>query len=166
MKKILISSLVIALASCGFQPLYSKQGIGENSIVVSEQLSKVGVKVSCEPNNRIAQKTQAEIEDIFYRKGEGDKKYSLKVKITPTKDAIGIQQDRTVTRFNVRLNAEYTLADENGVNIDTGSSFAAGSFDAVTSDFGTYSLEKDTELNLTETIARNIAANIASKLSK
>jgi hypothetical protein len=165
MKKILFTVMVIILSSCGFKPLYGENFKTSDGQVFSEKLSKITVFIP-KDYGRPGQKLKNDLEDIFYRSGRGESEYTLKIILTISKDSVGIQKDRTVTRFSIRSSSYFELLDKSGKVIYTGNNFASGSYDAATSDYGTYSLEKDIELKIAETLARDIAATVSTKLAE
>jgi hypothetical protein len=161
MKNIITIILVLALAACGFQPLYAEQQNNKSILVGSsfdiQKIDKFG---------RAGQKLQYELEDLLnYSKG-GEKKYRLVVAPEKTKEGIGIQKDRFITRYNLRVRATYQVFDiASNRKIFDGATQAVGSFNAVDSDFGTYSLEENTLISLMDELAKDITLSISTKLS-
>jgi hypothetical protein len=93
-----------------------------------------------------------------------ENKYNIVIELTKTKEALGIQKDREITRYNLNLSGSYKVTDENGKNLYNGTSIMVGGFDTVTSDYGTYALEIDTEEKLLEEMANDIALKVSAKL--
>jgi len=72
--------------------------------------------------------------------------YSLQVEIASSKAPLAIQLDSTVTRFNLRIDATFTLTDtRTGRALYRDRARSIGSFNAVRSDFATLTAEQDTE---------------------
>ena len=72
--------------------------------------------------------------------------YRLRVELARSKAPLAIQLDSTVTRFNLRLDATFTLIDApTGQALYRDRARAIGSYNAVRSDFATLTAEQDTE---------------------
>jgi hypothetical protein len=161
MKKIIALVLVLALAACGFEPLYAEKQNNKSILVGSsfdiKKIDKFG---------RAGQKLQFELEDLLnYSKG-GQKKYRLVVTPEKSKEGIGVQKDRFITRYNLRVRATYEVFEiASSRKIFDGATQAVGSFNAVDSDFGTYSLEENTLISLMDELAKEIVLSVSTKLS-
>ncbi len=153
MKNILTLSLILLLTSCGFKPLYAKEKAGgacDNFSVNPINLSLTGHKMQYLVQDKL---NQACIDS------END--YNVDIKVGVGEESVAIQKDREVTRFNVILDATYTLTNKtSGKHIYTGKTKSIGGYDAVTSDYGTYALEQDTKNKLAEEMSREIAFKI------
>ena len=160
LKNILVLTLLVAVSACGFKPLYAKKD-GENSHSCSNfTVSKVdGFRIS-------GQKMQYELQDALNQSCiNQDKKYTVKVGLTKTRDSILIQKDREVTRYNLNVIGSYQVFEGDSAKAAySGSSTMVGGFDAVTSDYGTYALEEDTQSKLLEEMANDITLRISSQL--
>ena len=108
-------SVVIALAvlaGCGFKPLY-----GANSMTHSSATAAQFAQVEIPPlPNEAGQTLRNMLIDELHPGGPADAyKYTLKVAIREADLDLGLQENATATRGQVRLTAEYWLTDaENG----------------------------------------------------
>jgi hypothetical protein len=159
LKNFAVAALIISVTSCGFKPLYeNKERKGgqdcNNFSVLDNNYSRVTF-----------QKLKYNLQDSLNLACiNPDKNYKVKVNITKTREGVGIQKDREVTRYNLRLVGSFTVIDSKEKTVTSGTSNMIGGYDAVISDYGTYALEQDTELKLLEEMANDIALKIASKL--
>ena len=161
MKNIITLIIILTLAACGFQPLYAEQQNNKSILVGSSfEIKKI------EKFGRAWQKLQYELDDLLnYSKG-GEKKYSLRVALEKNKQGIGLQKDRYVTRYNLIMRATYEVFEiASNRKIFGGLSQAVGSYNAVDSEFGTYSLEENTELSVMDELAKEIVLSVSTKLS-
>ncbi len=154
MKNLITLSLILFLTSCGFEPLYKKSEAGgacDNFKVNTVEFSLAGQKMQYMIQDKL---NQACIDPT--------KEYVVDVKMALTEEAVAIQKDRQVTRYNVVLDATYKLIDlVTNKDIYTGKTRSIGGYDAVTSDYGTYALKQDTKNKLAEEMAREIAFKIS-----
>lgn len=153
--KIIFSFLFLGLlASCGFKPLYEKaeaNGACDNFKVNSVDFSLAGQKMQYIIQDKL---NQACINP--------EKDYIIDVKVIMTEEAVAIQKDRQVTRYNVVLDASYKISDlVSGKDIYSGKTKSIGGYDAVFSDYGTYALKQDTKNKLAEEMGREIAFKIS-----
>lgn len=163
MKNLLTFSLIFLLTSCGFKPLYKRETDKDrcsNFIVNPVKFSLAGQKMRYTIQDKL---NQACIDE--------KNNYELDIKVNVTEQAIAVQKDREVTRFNIVMDGDYTLKNSaTGKPIYTGKTRSVGGYDAVISDYGTYSLRQDTKNKLSEEMATEIAFKISyllkSKSSK
>ena len=103
MRKLLILSTVLFLASCGFQPLY-----GSNS-TAEAVLDNIWIDTIANSNG-IALRN--ELVDRFYHQGYPENPaYVLSVSINEKYRNLDIQQDDTTTRAQIVQRAHYQLKD-------------------------------------------------------
>ncbi|HCR85496.1 MAG TPA: hypothetical protein DIV86_02345 [Alphaproteobacteria bacterium] len=151
--------LSFAVVSCGFTPLY-KRPEGKKSACnnFTVQINDID-----SANQRLKYKLQdiLNVSCIL-----PDKKFNVVTTVNRSKQGLGVQKDREVTRFNVILDSSYNVFDSDNKNIYSSRSRISGAFDAQISDYGTFALEQDTVNKLVEELAREISLKIASKLAK
>ena len=93
--------------------------------------------------------------------------YKLNITLTKESAAIGIQQDREATRFNIIIRAKYQLLriDDNS-EIDAGTLKVVGSYDAVDSQYATFVAEEDTSFRIIKELAHDIKTRLSISLSQ
>jgi LPS-assembly lipoprotein len=163
MKKYISSiaiALTLVLTACGFEPLYAANQ-NEGSVLIGSSF-----KVDKIDYGRPGQKLQYRLEDLLNHGKNGEKQYRLNVALEKNTDGVGIQKDRYITRYNVRVRAVYEVFDiATSKKILSGTSSMVGGYDAVTSQFGTYSADENTTLSLMDELAKDIVLSISTKLS-
>ena len=147
---------VALIAGCGLRPMYSP-GNRESSVPEFAL-----IRVEAIPT-RTGQILRNGLLDRLTPEGEpANPRYKLHVKLATSSVSLAIQPDASVTRFNLRLNVRFELAD-----IDTGKIIygdrmrSVGSYNAVRSDFATLIAERDTERRSAESASEEIVALLA-----
>ena len=93
--------------------------------------------------------------------------YRLRVELARSKAPLAIQLDSTVTRFNLRLDATFTLIDApTGQALYRDRARAIGSYNAVRSDFATLTAEQDTERRGARELSEEIRTLLSVYLSR
>jgi LPS-assembly lipoprotein len=160
LKSAILLSFVSVVASCGFTPLYKKTNGDKSNSCTNFTVEKIkSFSIS-------GQKMQYNLQDRLNQACiNQNKEYKIQVDVVKTKGAGSIQKDREVTRYTLNLVGSYKVfeGDSEKAKFD-GKSVMVGSFDAVTSDYGTYALEDDTQEKLLEEMANDISLKISSQL--
>lgn len=147
------------LQSCGFQPLYATtdgSGPGLRSVALSNVSAPddVGPSISKAFARRIA------------RDG-APVKYDLLVDASEQAERLAVQIDASVTRYNYRLVANYTLVERVGGKQYKGRVVSIASFNVVDSQYSTLFAENAARdkaaSQLVEDIERDILLKIASE---
>lgn len=150
----------LVLTACGFEPLYAAKQ-NEGSVLIGSSF-----KVDNVDFGRPGQKLQYRLEDLLNHGRNENKIYRLKVALEKRTDGIGIQKDRFITRYNVRVRAVYEVFDiATSKKVIAGTSSMVGGYDAVTSQFGTYAADENVTLSLMDELAKDIVLSISTKLS-
>ncbi len=161
---ILCISLVLStlLTSCGFQPLYKKDAA--NSAALS-QIEVAPIAKHSFDSGRIDQLLQTELEDALHS-GEGRiKNYLLEVRLNEQEAPLVIELDRSISRYNLHYIATYTLRHKaDGRVLLNETTRLAGSYDALESDFATYTAREKTRQLVMKELARKIALKLATTL--
>jgi hypothetical protein len=159
LKNFALAAIIISLSSCGFKPLYENKEIKAGKTCGNFSIEEIKY-------SRIAaQKLKYNLQDSLNLACiNSDKNYKVQIDLSKTSEGVGIQKDREVTRYNLRLVGSFRVLDSKGKIITSGTSNMIGGYDAVISDYGTYALEQDTESKLLEEMANDISLKIVSKL--
>ncbi len=153
MKKIFLTSCLIALSSCGFTPLY---GDGAKS-AVSAALQSVDVAPI---PDRIGQLVQDGLERQF--NAQSSTQYQLVVTLEQNIEGFGIRQDESVTRERVSLVANYTLNDKiSGKPLFEGQARSDAGVDKVRSEYATIAAERAAAQRNAEQVVRQISVRLA-----
>lgn len=158
--------LVALLSACGFTPVYKKTAPIETGDQAKEELYTIKVdNIGSSPTlKHSAQELKAKLEDSFNPQSvNAEKKYRLTLSLDKVKGSQAIRRTGEITRYTITMTAYYKLIDlKTGETILDNTSRMRGSFDAVGSDFGTFTAEEDTVGRATREIANDIAMHIAA----
>ncbi len=99
--------LLVALAGCGFHPLYGEQTtLGYDPTLASVEVRPVP--------DRVGQLLVEEVREELDPRGAGLKpRYILVIGMTASRSDLGIRRDNTSTRGELTMNANLTLNDAN-----------------------------------------------------
>lgn len=153
---ILIMFLLGTSVSCGFTPVY-----GKKSDNVLEKLSEINLS---NVTGDDAHLLKNELQNFLNPKGQNNKaKYNLTVHVSRTMEAQDIQINTAVTRWRIKMKAQYKLTDvtKNKVIVSNWV-LREGEFDKVTSEFATYVSEKEANKNIINELAQEIRLRISS----
>ncbi|MEQ9608166.1 MAG: LPS assembly lipoprotein LptE [Kiloniellaceae bacterium] len=152
----------IALAGCGFQPLY---GPGINNTEVSTSLASVRV----EPlTDRAGQQMHNFLRDRLNPRGQPtDANYSLRVQLTERLQELGVRRDETATRANLRMKADFFLLSVDGqTQLMSGQSVSTTSYDILTNPFATTVSEETARERALREVADDIQTRLALYFAK
>jgi LPS-assembly lipoprotein len=143
-----------ALAGCGFQPMYGGQG--------RATLAQMGTIRVDQPRDRLGQLLRNEIIKRMSPRGEpSEARYKLNYTTRLTEIQLAIQDDDSITRFNLRLTTESWLLEiASGKVIYRDKTRTVGSYNAVNSEYATLAARNDT----TDRVARAAAEEIVTLL--
>ncbi len=153
---------VLALAGCGFQPLY---GAGANNETVAANLAAVEV----EPlRDRTGQQMHNFLRDRLNPKGQPTApSYTLQVQLTETLSELGVRRDETATRANLKMHAEFFLRPVGGQSaLLTGRSSSTTSYDILSNPFATTVSEADARERALREVADDIRTRLALYFSR
>jgi LPS-assembly lipoprotein len=103
-----VLGMLSLLAGCGFKPVYGVDSAG-NAPAAVQQFASIQIPVM---PNRLGQQMRNLLIDSLHASGSaGDYRYKLAVGITEAVVNLGLQQNSTSTRGQVRLTIKYTLID-------------------------------------------------------
>lgn len=150
-----LSGLVF-LAACGFTPLYGERA-GQATIA---ELNAISIDAA---SDRVGQEIRNQLIDRFGSDpASGSKRYRLSLEIEKQTQALAIQFDDTITRFNLFLTAQFDLVDlSTGAVIYRDTARSIGSYNVVQSEFATLISEQDAA----KRAAREVSEEIRMLLS-
>lgn len=142
-----IAALCVALAGCGFTPLY---GGGK----VAPQLSSIYVEPIAERNGY---ELRTRLIELLNSDGVlAGKRYRLKITMTESSQGIALQNDATITRYNNRMEAKYVLSDASGTLVTQGTQSELSSYNVVQSPYATLAGEQDSGKRAAHDMAERI----------
>jgi LPS-assembly lipoprotein len=146
MKKPVALAACLLLGACGFHPMYGKS--------LAPQLSSVYVEPIAE---RDGYELRNSLIDALHSDGDaGGKAYRLKVVLNEASQGIALQNDASITRYNNRLEARYTLSDTRGNVLTTGTQTELSAYNVVNSPYATLVAEQDASKRAAQDVAERI----------
>ena len=158
--------LVMALAACGFTPLYATKDSGilpsEDKEVIAET-SKIYVEPIA---NRLGQIMRQSLVAQFSPRVTSEKEYSLTVTNRRTLySEQGIRKDSVPTRIIIGYTAYYTLKKGDAVLLKD-SAFAQSSYNILPSGYSTVTTKEAVERQIILQLSQNIALRVTAFLKK
>jgi LPS-assembly lipoprotein len=156
--------LPLALAACGYRPLYGERGV--DNVSVADELALVRIEAI---PDRIGQQMYNMLRERLNPYGKpGDPKYVLSVTLRETRDRLFLEKDETATRANLTLKADFVLrrVGDDEV-IATGLSRAVSSYDILGSGFEFASVvsQEDARVRGARMLSDDIRTRLALALS-
>ena len=149
----LLAVAAMALAGCGYRPLYGKTDANAN---VAAELSEIAV---ADQGERAGQLVRNELISTL---GAGGSRYLLKLDVTEKTQAVSSVAKSVVDRHRYRLNVSYLLvAAGSGEEMASGKSFSNVSYDTVQEPVADLQAAE----NARERAARELAQDLKIRLS-
>jgi LPS-assembly lipoprotein len=146
MRKQAAIALCVLLAGCGFHPMYGS--------ALAPQLASVYVEPIPE---RDGYELRNSLIDVLQSDGDAaGKAYRLKISLNESSQGIALQNDATITRYNNRLEARYTLSDARGNVLTTGTQSEMSAYNVVVSPYATLVAEQDASKRAAQEVAERI----------
>jgi LPS-assembly lipoprotein len=151
--------LLLALAACGFQPLYGRDS--ETGVAANDELARVMVLPI---RQRTGQQMHNLLRDRLNPLGQPvEPSYTLSVKLIERITELGIQQDATATRAQLTMVAEYALRDMSGETVlYSGRARSANSYDILEDPYATQVSEFDARERTLETLSDTMKIRLAT----
>ena len=117
---------LLALAGCGFQPVYGSRDAADSS-AVGLDLNNIVIENIPDRNGQILRN---DLIDRMYGKNRPESPlYHLKVSIHSSQESLGVLSNATSTRALLNMYSDYTLTDARGQEILEGKAYSVASFD-------------------------------------
>jgi LPS-assembly lipoprotein len=157
MKRVLLSAvLTVALAGCGFTPLYGQPE-------VNAQLTSVQVMT---PTGRTGQLMREHLDDALARDKGAAPRYRMDLQLSETRYPRGVRVDNVATRYEYVLTAAYTLsALPSGAAVKTGSARVEVTYDSADQPYASISAQQDAQDRAAGEAARRIQLELAAWLA-
>ncbi|HZV57290.1 MAG TPA: LPS assembly lipoprotein LptE [Sphingobium sp.] len=153
---LLLLALPVALAGCGLRPIYAGGAQGAAAQALA------GVQV--EPiEGKAGWLMENALRDRLATMGQGDPRYSLRVKLDDRIEGLGVRADDSVTRERRTLRARFQLVDmgSDETLLDETASWDAG-IDVASSDYATVAAEDSALERLTQIVADRVLSRVAA----
>jgi LPS-assembly lipoprotein len=155
--RVLIASLALLVAACGFQPMYADTASGGaviGPVTVSEIEGKAGHVL------------KTELDRILAVENDGSAPMRLEITLLERVTQLGIRLDESATRAELRLIANYVLTPADGGRLLRGSVFTAVNYDIPTAAFGEIAAQDDARERAAETLAQRFRAELALRMAQ
>ena len=148
----------ILLAGCGFRPLYA---------TANQAGFEHGVRLGQISSPEIVGEYLGEALRTRLRIRDGQTpKYELSLTAKERAQRLAVQIDATVTRYNYRLSARYTLTDLETGNIIKGAANSVTSYNIVSSQYSTLFAERTAQEKAAGLLVQEIERDILFRLSE
>lgn len=144
----------LALAGCGFEPVYGPNGgkALRNTVLVQAPTDKNEFEF---------------VRAIELQLGQASNQaYSLDYKLSVDQELVVVSTAQELTRFNVVGEADFTLRDMNGAIVDQGIVQSFTSYSATGSTLSTDQSERDAQRRLMVILADKLVAQLAVNQTK
>jgi LPS-assembly lipoprotein len=149
------------LSSCGFQPIHAKKAAQDTSVLPAMTVEVIGQK-------RLAQQLRIALEDRINPGNQSSiaaPKFRLITSILETEQAIIIEQDASITRFNLILQTEFRVENAAGEVLMKDTGQRVSSYNVSQSDFANFVARRDAREKGIEQLAETMKRQIASQLA-
>jgi LPS-assembly lipoprotein len=144
------------LAACGFHPLYGT--IGEDPAA-----QQIFASIYVEPveQERIGYDLRNDLIDLLRASDRPQGTlYRLHVDVTETREGVALQNDATITRYDVVFTAKYELTDVKLKSVIKGTETTLESFDVAQSPYSSLTGQEDAEKRAAQDIAEHIRIDL------
>jgi len=162
--------LLLALAACGFQPLYGQRSSG--GAPITQEFAAIRIVPIAE---RTGQMLYNELRDRLNPTGKpADPRYILEIELIETRQELAYRGDETATRANLHLTAHYQLRravsqSTNGAGNDEvvteGDTRITTSYDILESQYATLVSIDDARARSVKVLSDDIRARLATALT-
>ncbi|CAA6604865.1 conserved exported hypothetical protein [Rhodospirillaceae bacterium LM-1] len=151
----------LALSACGFQPLHG--GKGKQSATVPE-MSHIKIAMIADRSGQLVRNA---LLDRLTPLGQPEKPaYILNVRLSESKQSLGILKDETASRANFILSAGFALTNKEGGTLYSSTSSSQASYNILTEHYASTASEKNARDRTAEDVADAIAMQLAAYFSR
>lgn len=160
-----VVAAALAVASCGFRPLYGTSSIPEGAETAFGAI-RVAPIGPTNDSDRIGWLVSDALDRALHTPGHAETpRHELKVKLADERRGLSIQDDSSTTRYNYRLTADWTLTPVGSeAALATGRAETTASYNVVDSQYATLVARKDAEDRAAREIAEQIKLRLAVAL--
>lgn len=156
LKSAALTFAAFALSGCGFHPLYGT--IGEDPAA-----QQIFASIYVEPiaQERVGYDLRNDLMDLL-RAGDRPQgtAYRLHVDVTETREGVALQNDATITRYDIVFTAKYELTDAKLKSVIKGTETTLESFDVAQSPYSSLTGQQDAEKRAAQDIAEHIRIDL------
>jgi len=146
-----IIAACLLLSACGFRPMYGRASL-------APEMATIFVEPIAERDGYELRNT---LIDALQSDGDaGGKAYRLKITLNESGQGIALQNDATITRYNNRLEAHYTLSDTRGNVLTSGTQTEVSAYNVVQSPYATLTAQQDSSKRAAQEVAQRIQLDL------
>ena len=147
----------LALAGCGFAPLYGEPGVVSG-------LAAIHVTA---PEGRAGELIREHLDDVLAHSADSKPVYQMTLKLYEQRYPRGVRVDNVATRYEYVLTAVYTLTPSEGTSKPkTGRVRVEVTYDSADQPYASVAAQQDAQDRATEEAARKIQLELAVWLAK
>lgn len=154
--RVLIASLTLLLAACGFQPMYAPAGGG----------SAIGPVQVAQIDGKAGHVLKTELDRLLAVENGASPPMLLEITLLEQVIPLGIRRDESATRAELRLIANYVLTPPNSRDVMRGSVTTVVTYDIPTAAFGEIAAQDDARERAAETMAQRFRAELALRMAQ
>lgn len=146
----------LALAGCGFRPLYGTMGVNPAG-------QRIFASIYVEPivHERMGYDLRNKLIDLLRGPARAqDAAYRLNVTVTETREGVALQNDATITRYDLAFTAKYELIDAKMNTVTKGEQTTLESFDVAQSPYASLTGQEEAEKRAAQDLAEHIQIDL------
>ncbi len=159
MRVALIALALVALAGCGFRPMYAPATTGGGALIGAVSIAEVPGKSGHAFRTELTRLLDAE------RNTAGEPR-RLDVTVSELVSALGLRVDESATRADLILTGVYKFYDVGGAELVNGRAVATVSYDIPISAFGAAAAQDDARERAGVLLADKIRTDLALRLTR
>ncbi|MES1197384.1 MAG: LPS assembly lipoprotein LptE [Pseudomonadota bacterium] len=152
--RIVIASLALLLAGCGFEPMYAPSGGGH-------AIGPVHVDMI---EGKAGHVLKTELDRMLQVEDNGGEAADLNITLTEEVVLLGIRLDESASRAELRLTANYIFTPAGQTQPLRGRLDSSVTYEIPTAAFGEISAQDDARERAAETLAQRVRAELAIRL--
>ena len=152
----LVALVGLALAGCGFTPLYGEAGVGSN-------LSRIAVTTQ---DDRLGYRVREQLEDALGHDAAQAPLWRLQTTVEQSRRPLGRRIDDTATRYELTVRAAWTLTPTSGGTPLTGVETATTTYAAADQPYAAIAAQQDGEERAAADLARLIRLSLMQALAQ
>jgi LPS-assembly lipoprotein len=156
--RVLLASLTLWLAACGFQPMYAPAGSAGGVAIGPVEVAQI--------DGKAGHVLKTELDRILSVENNGAAPALLEITLQEQVTPIGIRRDESATRAELRLIANYVLTPADRSRVMRGSVFTVVNYDIPTAAFGEITAQDDARERAAETMAQRFRAELALRMAQ
>lgn len=163
----IVLAAALLLAGCGFRPLYGTASLPEGATAAFASV-RIDPIVATNDSDRIGFLLSDALDTALHAPGvKAEARYVLTLKLADERRGLGVQDDASITRYNYRLAAEWTLTPVGAeMPLASGTAQTTASYNVVDSQYSTLVARGDAEKRAAREIAEQIKLRVAVALGK